>query len=314
MKYNVKITLFLVILFLLSQIVGLIFINNDIEIVKVSEGPDIVIHPETAIGPRPDVEVESGESVFLVLTGVFIGTMLLLLIIKFAKVNYWKLMFFIAVLTTMTISLGVFFEPLSAFIIALALTLIKIFRPTTIIHNITELLIYSGIAVLFVPLFNLFWIVVLLLIISAYDAFAVWQSRHMVKLAKFQTGSGLFAGLMVNFEKEPPARKKTKKTKKPKKLARTAKTQTVTRVKEVRQAILGGGDIAFPLIFAGVVMESLIPTIGKEMAFLKTLIIPIVLSIVLVLMLMKGKQDRFYPAMPFLTAGCLIGWLIVSII
>lgn len=301
MKYNVKITLLLVSLFLVSQIVGLAFVYSDLEVIQTPEGPRPV-HPPTAIGDRPDVEVETGESVIFVLSGIFLGTILLLLIIRFAKINYWKILFFIAVLTTITIALGVFIPALYAFILALFLTFLKLFRSTLIIHNFTELLIYSGIAVLFVPLFNVFWIFILLLIISAYDMFAVWHSKHMIKLAKFQTGTGLFAGLLINVGGKGK-RVKEKVSKK----ARRGR-------KRVTQAILGGGDIAFPLIFAGVVMESLVINVSKETAFLKTLIIPIILSLVLFSLLVKGREGRFYPAMPFLTAGCLLGWAVVILI
>jgi len=311
MKYSTKITALLVGLFLISQIVGLAFLYQDLKVIEGPSGEFIAKeHPPTAIGERPEVDPDTGESLVFVLSGVFIGTVLLLLIIKFAKVNYWKVLFFIAVITTMTIALGVFLAPEYALIIALFLTVLKLFRSNILIHNFTELLVYSGIAVLFVPLFNIFWIVILLLVISAYDAFAVWQSRHMIKLAKFQTGSRLFAGFLISFGggvksgarkavSRKPARKSRKKMKKG---------------AEPREAILGGGDIAFPLIFAGVVMESMVPAVSKEMAFLKALIIPVVLAVVLLLLLVRGKEGRFYPAMPFLTAGCLLGWAITLLI
>lgn len=304
MKYDVKITLLLVGLFLLSQVVGLAFISHDMDIVETSTGVFKPVHGETVIGPRPEVDPETGESVLFILFGVFLGTLLLLLIIRFAKVQYWKILFFIAVFTTISIALGVFLPPLVAIVIAIALALLKIFRNNLFTHNFTELFIYSGIAVLFVPLFNIFWIVVLLLIISVYDAFAVWQSKHMVKLAKFQSGTNLFAGLLISIGGKRGTKQRAKKV----------AGKVKRKGKRVREAILGGGDIAFPLIFAGVIMESLVVGVGKEVAFLKTLIIPLVLAAVLLILLIKGKEGHFYPAMPFLTAGCLIGWAIVSIV
>ncbi|MBU4492958.1 MAG: hypothetical protein KKA61_01170, partial [Nanoarchaeota archaeon] len=72
------------------------------------------------------------------------------------------------------------------------------------------------------------------------------------------------------------------------------------RVEKIKTAILGGGDIAFPLIFAGVVM--------KNVGFLTSLIIPVFVSAALLILLIKSKKDRFYPAMPFLTMGCLVGY------
>ena len=301
MKYEWSITILLAGLFLLSQVAGLGILLQDLEEVQTPSGEIKIVHGDTAIGPRPEVNVESGESVLFILFGVLIGTVLLLGIIRFGKVNLWKIMFFIAILTTITISIGVFVDPILAVAIALVLTVLKIFKHHIVIHNATEVLIYAGIAVLFVPLFNIFWIVILLIIISGYDAFAVWQSRHMVKLAKFQIGTGLFAGLLVRTGK----RQKGK-----------GKRVRVSSKGKSRggEAILGGGDVAFPLIFAGVVMESLVPAMGKVAAFGLALIIPLVLTLVLLALLIKGRQGHFYPAMPFLTAGCLIGLGIVTLV
>lgn len=305
MKYNISITLILVSLFLLSQIVGLAFLYQDLEVVQTPSGELVAVHPETAIGERPELDKDSGESVLFVLSGVALGTILLLLIIRFAKVNLWKILFFVAVISTITISLGVFLNPAVALVVGLILAIMKLWHPNIFVHNLTELLIYSGIAVLFVPLFSILWATVLLLIISAYDAFAVWQSKHMITMAKFQTGSNLFAGLFVRFGERGKTGVTTAK--------KTASAPARKKI-QVREAIIGGGDIAFPLIFAGVVMESLISTLTKEMAFLKTLVIPLVLTAVLLLLLTKGKEGKFYPAMPFLTAGCLIGLAIVYLL
>ena len=53
-------------------------------------------------------------------------------------------------------------------------------------------------------------------------------------------------------------------------------------------------------MFAGVVM-------GK-VGFVNALVIPACAAIALFLLLYFGKKDRFYPAMPFITAGCLAGY------
>ncbi len=73
---------------------------------------------------------------------------------------------------------------------------------------------------------------------------------------------------------------------------------------------MGGGDIAFPMIFAGVVMDTLIRSMGfsKPSAFLMAMIIPLVVTVALFILLYKAEKDKFYPAMPFLTAGCLVGY------
>jgi len=159
----------------------------------------------------------------------------------------------------------------------------KVFRPRLITHNITELFVYAGIAVLFVPVMNLFSGVFLLLGISIYDAYAVWKSKHMIKLAKFQTKSKVFAGLFIPYQLPKGKIKKAKKTK----------------MVKVKHAILGGGDIAFPLLFAGVILK----VYGFGWAFF----IPPFSTAALTWLFLHSKKDKFYPAMPFLSAGCFLG-------
>ncbi len=135
----------------------------------------------------------------------------------------------------------------------------------------------------------------ILLLISIYDMYAVWKSKHMIKMAKFQTKSGVFAGLLLQYGKKGKKGKAIGKTK---------------------SAILGGGDIAFPLMFSAAVMEHLILKNGlaKNIAFMETSIISLCVSVALFLLFVKGKKDRFYPAMPFLALGCLVGFVIIFLI
>ncbi|MEK6817074.1 MAG: hypothetical protein AABY09_05645, partial [Nanoarchaeota archaeon] len=75
-------------------------------------------------------------------------------------------------------------------------------------------------------------------------------------------------------------------------------------------AILGGGDIGFPLMFAAVVMKEM------DLGFYnyKTFLIPLAVSLALLALFMYGKDKKFYPAMPYVTAGCLIGYLILLLL
>ena len=70
--------------------------------------------------------------------------------------------------------------------------------------------------------------------------------------------------------------------------------------------------MAFPLIFSGTVMESLIiKGFGLGASFWIANIVTITTATALFLLLYFAKKDRFYPAMPFVTAGCVAGYLIV---
>ena len=114
-------------------------------------------------------------------------------------------------------------------------------------------------------------------------------------MAKFQTESKVFAGLMLPYKKGKYNAKASKRPGKSK----------------MRTAILGGGDIGFPLLFSGVVMKNLMLTDIVLVGFLKTLVITAAVSAALLFLFIKGKQDKFYPAMPYLTAGFFLGYAII---
>ncbi len=297
MKHTLKITLILILFFLITQVVGLSIINSYIDHKTSVETGKSTFKSLPGGLERPQVEEET--SYIPIFAAIIVGTLLILLIIKMKKVRLWKFWFFLSVLLCLTVALAAFFQSIYAFIAALLLSLLKVLRPNIYIHNLTEIFIYGGLAAIFVPIISFNSVIVLLLLISIYDMFAVWQSKHMVKLAKFQTNSRLFAGLLIPYSL-------------PKKAKKTGKTKMV-KVK-ANNAILGGGDIGFPLIFAGVVMKNLMLQEPMMTAFLKTLIIPLIVSFALLYLLVKAEKDKFYPAMPFLSIGCLAGYGVLTLI
>lgn len=319
MKHTLKITLFLIAFFILSQVFGLFLIAKDAQVTTEiinNETITTVYHNDTSMGPRPETQ-GAGSFIYIVI-GVTIGTLLVLVLIKFKQSNLWRLWFFLAVWIALSISLGVlikqklFFDYGWAILFALALAVWKIFKPNILVHNITEVLMYAGIALLLVPIFDVLWSIILLLAISVYDMYAVWKSKHMVKMAKFQTKSNIFAGLMISYK----VKQDVKPLKPDKKLV---KSKTITyKIKEKyesRNAILGGGDVVFPLIFSGAVLECLIREgLTKSTAFMHASIITLTTAIALTLLFVYAKKGKFYPAMPFVTAGCLAGWVIVLLI
>jgi presenilin-like A22 family membrane protease len=320
MKHTVSVTLIMVMIFFLSQVIGLYALNANISgVVQTPGGEVIVEHADTAIGERPPIE--GIETFAYILVAVLIGTGLILLMVRFKKTNVWKGMFFFAVWMTCSITLGVFIDPILAFVACAVLAFFKVFRPNIYVHNFTELFIYAGIALIFVPLLDIVWVSLLLLAISAYDMFAVWKSKHMISLAKFQTSTRAFAGVMLSYKVkvQASAAKAMVKSKGAKGKTKPSRVSAQKVEKEEnRNAILGGGDIAFPLIFAGVVMDAMIQaSVSKTAAFLYSLVIPVTVAIALFALLAFAKKDRFYPAMPFLSAGCFAGyaiiWLVTSV-
>lgn len=296
MKHSLLITIILISVFFVAQVLGLTIIDQYIDKPATAETGELVYKELPLNLERP--EVEEQYSYIYILIAVLIGTILILLLIKFKSVKLWKLWFFLAVWLCLTVALSAFISQSIAAIIALLAAGYKIIRPNFIIHNLTEVFLYGGLAAIFVPIMNVFAAVVLLVLISGYDMYAVWHSKHMVKMAEFQTQSKVFAGLSIPYKVPKLSDLKKLKTakKKGKKLAHTS----------VKSAILGGGDIGFPLLFAGVLM--------KQFGFLHTLIVPVVVTISLFALLYFAKKDRFYPAMPFVTAGCFAGWALLYLI
>ncbi|MBU2560862.1 MAG: hypothetical protein KKD17_01075 [Nanoarchaeota archaeon] len=303
MKHTVVITLILVGVFFLSQIVGLAITNQYIAEKVVNETTGEVINITYSGLPfdmqRP--EVEESKSYIFILGAVLIGTVLVLLLVKFRGFKIWKFWFFLSVTLCLTIAFWAFLSKLGeiglglAVVLALGIAIIKIYRPNIIVHNVSEIFIYGGLAAIFVPIMNLYAVVILLLLISVYDMIAVWQSKHMIKMAQFQTESKVFAGLSIPYQLPKKSEEAGKKKSGGKKVQEA-----------VKSAILGGGDIGFPLLFAGVLM--------KSVGFLKVLVVPAAVTVALFLLLYFAKKDKFYPAMPFITAGCFVGlgvlWLI----
>ncbi len=311
MKYNLRVTLTLLALFTAAQLTGLVLVNGSIAGVVTTPSGEIVIeHTETPI-ERPPTE-GAGSFAYLI-AGVAFATLLLLAIIRLGLLKLWKAWFFLAVWMTVTVALSVYLATVFAAGIAFLLAVFKIFNRHPVIYNVTEILIYSGIVVLFTPIFDVFWTAALLLAISAYDIVAVRKTGHMVTMAKFLMKSELFAGLSVPTGKHPARAARAP-------VAQRATTARAARDDDAaegvqRNAILGGGDIAFPMLFSGVVMESLITSgLSKLPAFGLTLIVTACATAALALLFWIAKKNRFYPAMPFLTAGCLAGYGAVSVL
>jgi presenilin-like A22 family membrane protease len=317
MKHSLRVTIWLILFFLISQIIGLSIIANYISIENVAY-VDSTTNETTYIKEtvaldlpnqieRPMFDTSLAFISYLIIA-IILATMLFLFLVKLKTFMIWKLWFFFAVFLCLTISFAAFMPQLIATLIGLFLGLWKIFKPNIFVHNFTELFIYGGLAAILVPIsiVNEYVMIIVLVLMSIYDAYAVWKSKHMVKMAQFQAKSKVFAGLLVPYAKE----KKFKISKNIKKSSLKGKV----KFKGIKTAILGGGDIAFPLLFSGAVLKSMVLLDGFVLGFLKTLIVTLFTAFALTWLFLKGREDRFYPALPFLTVGCLIGYGVLLLI
>ncbi len=295
MKHNLKITAIILLMFIITQFIGLYVVDY-----YSSEENELPFGLEP-----PEVEKQSDYSIFFgfIIIAFVIAIFLFFFLTKFKIAFILRLWFFVVVVIALSITLFsvtrnfdkfIFGIPLIAILIALPLAIIKIFKRNFLVHNFTELLVYPGIAAVFVPLLNIYTIIGLLILISIYDMWAVWHSGIMQKMAKYQINKlKVFSGFFVPYVSKQ-MRTKIKKWKKTMK-----KTELKKKRIKVNVAILGGGDIIFPIITAGVMLK----TLGLVPAIL------VILGATLGLgyLLFFSEKKKFYPAMPFITGGIFVG-------
>ncbi|MEK6847439.1 MAG: presenilin family intramembrane aspartyl protease [Nanoarchaeota archaeon] len=307
MKHTAKITIILLSMFFITQLIGIYVANAYLpEIKQVVNQTTGEVTNETIYnlpyGLDPPKDIKPQESVISIVIALAIAIVLMLLLMKLKAETFLRLWFTVVVILGIAITLNAFFikipnAALIAVILAVPLGILKIFHRNMIVHNLTELLIYPGIATVFIPILNVWAVVVLLVIISAYDMYAVSHAGFMQKMAKFQIQKlKLFSGFFVPYMKKED-RLALKKAK-----AQGLKTKKI----KVNIAILGGGDVVFPILLAGVVL--------RAMGLWQALIISIGATIALAYLFYRSEKGKFYPAMPFISIGCLIGLVIAYLI
>ena len=310
MKHNTKITLILITMFLLTQLIGLFIISvyaNELELPYGFQNSGI-----------ESQSVASGIS--SIIFAFIIALLLFIFLSKFNAETFIRIWFLIVISLALGLTFTAIFHKLNiinytsyiALIIAIPLAYIKIFKRNLIVHNITELLIYPGVGAIFVFLMlelfaeKVIWgITILLLIISLYDIWAVWKSEVMQKMAKYQINNlKFFTGFFIPYASKKD-RDKIKQIKQKyllkgeKFLERKLEKSKI----KVNLAILGGGDIIFPIITAGIfyqVYNSILPA----------LIIILFSTIALLALFTLARKGKFYPAMPFITTGLYLGMFI----
>ena len=115
-------------------------------------------------------------------------------------------------------------------------------------------------------------------------------------MAKYQINQlKIFSGFFI-----PYASKKVKQQ-----IANWKKTLSKSKLAKkkvkISVAILGGGDVVFPIITAGVML--------KTLGIYSALLVVLGATLGLGYLFFVSEKKKFYPAMPFITAGILAGIL-----
>ena len=298
MKHNFKVTAILVIMFLITQIIGLYVVSS------YNNGIDL------PYGMEPPEELEQEPQGIQIIIAFIIAITLFFVLIKINAETFIKLWYYTVTVLAIGLSLTVIFIRLNlinhasfiALLIAIPFAYYKIFKKHLIIHNLTELIVYPGIAAVFIPLINVTWIIILLFLISIYDIWAVWQTQFMQKMAKYQINKlQFFTGFFIPYADKKEKTKirmiREKYANKPKLMEQKFNKANI----RVSLAILGGGDVIFPIITAGVFykyfgLNSAYMIIGSS-------------TLALLFLFTIAKKGKFYPAMPFITIGIYLGMI-----
>lgn len=307
MKHKSKITLILICMFVITQLIGLYVVGFYSPVKVVNGEPIKITAPPLPYGlqtPSPETTGEFNQAFLTIAFAFVVAISLLLFLTKLNAEIFLKIWFFSVITIALGVSLNTFIPEFNykIFLIsvaALSLAFVKIFKREFLTHNLTELLIYPGIAAVFVPILNIYTISALLVLISVYDIWAVWHSGLMQKMAKYQINKlNIFSGFFI------PYTSKNAKIKLQKIKAMKSEKLKKEKLKKLRinVAILGGGDVVFPIIAAGVVL--------KTLGFYPALLVSAGATLGLTYLLIFSEKKKFYPAMPFISAGIFAGILL----
>ena len=296
MKASLKIISILLILFVLAQLIGIAVINSySPKTVQINQNGTLVnvTNYNLPSWVAPQQEINPDLTVSYIILALAFGAVLMLLLMKIRAEIFLRIWFFAVIsialgITINALLIGIENSEIISLIIAIPLSALKIFRRGIITHNLTELMIYPGLAAIFVPLLNIWSMVILLIIISIYDIYAVWHAGFMQKMAKYQMEKvRVFAGFFVPYI-----------GKKEREIMRNQKSKNKGKKLKLHIAMLGGGDVVFPMILSGIVFN----TFG----LIPALIIVLGATLGLASLFYISEKGKFYPAMPFISAGCLI--------
>jgi len=301
-------------MFLITQFIGLFVVYTYAPITQTIINPatgeteEIRMSPSLPFG----LETQESDSFISIIFAFILAFALIFVLMKYKWVIIIRLWFFFVVTLALGISINALLSyttlaniSLISLVIAIPLSTLKIFRPHFLTHNLTELLIYPGIAAVFVPILTPISSIALLALISIYDMWAVWKVGLMQKMAKFQMeeikvfGGFLLPSLSDRVKKQI---QNIKQKYKGKKIPNKFKKKKF----KVNLAILGGGDIIFPIIVAGVFMKAfgLAPALFITFGSLAGLIFLMIIT----------KKGKAYPAMPYISVGILLGLLLAKLL
>lgn len=199
----------------------------------------------------------------------------------------FKIIFAVAIFSGIDIVFATLIGEPWAVLIALLLVTLRFSYSNVWIHNITIAFAVAGAAARLAIGFSPTSLIVVLVVLAFYDIIAVYWTKHMVEIAKSLTRQGVFFGFVV-------PRKKRESMELPENLS-----------EDKDFLVLGGGDIALPLLLAiGVAQNSLVDGgIISLFSLLGLLAMHIIFN--------TQKESKPMPALPPIVLGAVLGYILI---
>ncbi|MEM1988806.1 MAG: presenilin family intramembrane aspartyl protease [Candidatus Woesearchaeota archaeon] len=287
MKHPKNVIILLLLYFLIIQVFSVLLITKYYSTVENYTAPS----NESAQGSLNWFII-----LFLLVTIAFI----ILSLKKFRKpIMFWtKISIIVAFYLTLTLVFSILkFPQLWVDLLAIIFAILLYFVRKTSLRNLTEAFMYAGFVAMILPLFNFKYLIILLIILSIYDFISVRITKHMILMANSQMEVSSFSGLQIDYN---PNLEKNENLKEEINFSNVSMNKEINDDKiyvikkvETKSAILGGGDIAFPMILASYMAINFGWIYG----------ISVILGslIGLTLIFKFSEKDKFYPAIPYLT-------------
>ena len=237
-----------------------------------------------SVPPYQPVEI----SVFQFLFSFLIATLLMLLFLKIFKGKFMFEIFFSgAVIFGAQGPLGIIFVKFTAFLIAIAIAILRFIYPRILTQNLAIIIAIAGIAASLGMSVKPLMALIILILLSVYDIIAVYKTRHMVKLFKGMAKRGAVLALVV-----------------PKSFSLWFNKFEIIKPENKNEFIfLGTGDLALPVFFA-------ISALSSGIEFSLFIIFGAVIGFAVNhLIFMNQKERKPIPALPVITFFSILGYL-----
>lgn len=242
-----------------------------------------------------------------------IATLAILLFLRISKKGsgiLFQIFFILAVFSGLDILFSIFVAEPGATILAAGLVAFRFMRPTVLLHNLVVVGGLAGIGGLLGISLLPRDAIILLIILAIYDVIAVYKTKHMVKMAKAMIKKRVILGIIVpeKISGLQASMGDVEQDKLP-----TIHHRKIADIKILvpgrvgRFMILGGGDLALPLLLIASVANS---NIWQSIVILIFALLGL-LTMHLIFIRLKSKP---MPALPPLAVFSILGYLISLLI